>query len=182
MVQSRLGSRRWLGVVVVVGMMFLTGCEDLLPLVEIEPPVDEGQVSLRPLLDADSLALPGVATADVIHLLGEPASTETARPPEEERPGTVSTLHYDGLDVVVHELMEPRRRFISDLVISSPAYLTDLKLGVGASRADVEQALGTPSSMEGSAAVYELSDSGDQCTVTYDGDRVTEVTFHFSWP
>jgi hypothetical protein len=182
MVQSRLGARRWLGVTAVVVMMFLTGCEDLLPLVEIEPPVDPGQVSLRPLLDADSLALPGIDTAEVIDVIGEPVSTETAKPPKEERPGTVSTLHYDGLDVVVHELREPRRTFISDLVISSPAYLTELKVGVGASRADVEQAFGTPSSTEGPAAVYELSDGGDLCTVTYDGDRATEFAFHFSWP
>jgi hypothetical protein len=161
--------------------LLLAGCEDLAPLIDMEQPVEPGQVSLRPLLDADSLAVPGVGTDDVIDTLGEPASSETTEPPKDERPGTVSTLRYQGLDVVVHELEEPRRTFISDLVISSPAYLTALNVSVGASRAEVEQVLGAPSSAEGDEAVYDLSDAGDRCTVTYDGNRATRFAFHFSW-
>jgi hypothetical protein len=181
MVRSRLSSRRWLGIAAVILALLLAGCEDLAPLIEIEEQVEPGQVSLRPLLDADSLAVPGIDTTDVIDALGEPVSTETTEPPEEQRPGTVNTLRYEGLDVVVHELEKPRRRFISDLVISSPAYLTDLSVGVGASRAEVEQVLGEPSSTEGDEAVYDLTDAGDRCTVTYDGNRATRFAFHFSW-
>jgi hypothetical protein len=164
----------------VVVALLLAGCEDLAPLIDIEQHVEPGQVSLRPLLDADSVAVPGIGTADVVDALGEPASTDTTEAPEDERPGTISTLRYEGLDVVVHELEEPRRTFISDLVISSPAYLTDLDVGVGASRAEVEQVLGAPSSTDGDDAVYDLTESGDRCTVTYDGDQATRFTFQFA--
>jgi hypothetical protein len=180
MVRSRLSSRRWLGAAMIV-VLLLAGCDDLAPVMEFEEPVEPGQVSLRPLLDSDSLAMPGVGTGDVIETLGEPASTETTEPPEDERPGTVSTLRYQGLDVVVHELEKPHRTFISDLVISSPMYLTVLDIGVGASRSEVEQVLGAPSSTDGDDAIYDLTDAGDHCTVTYDGNRATQFAFHFSW-
>lgn len=179
MVRSRLGSQRWLRHAVVVTAFLLAGCADILP--QAVEPVEPGQVSLRPLLDADSLAMPGIGKADVVDALGEPTSSDTKKPPEKERPGTISTLRYQGLKVVVHELDEPRRTFISDLVIRSPVYLTDLDVGVGASRADVEQVLGEPSSIEGDVAVYDLTDAGDQCTVTYDGNRATQFAFRFAW-
>jgi hypothetical protein len=181
MVRSHLSSWRRLGAATVIAAMLLAGCDDLAPVMEIEQPVEPGQVSLRPLLDSDSLALPGVGTGDVIETLGEPTSTETAEPPKEERPGTISTLRYQGLDVVVHELEKPRRTFISELVISSPMYLTDLDIGIGSSRAEVEQVLGAPSSTEGDETVYDLTDAGDRCTVTYDRSRATRFAFRFSW-
>ncbi len=180
MVQPHLSSRRWLGATVAVVVLLLVGCADIVPAAD--QPVEPGRVSLRPLLDDDSLAVPGIDTADVVDTLGEPTSTDTKKPPKKERPGTVSTLRYQGLEIVVHELEEPSRTFISDLVVSSPVYLTDLDVSVGTSRAKVEQVLGTPSSREGDEAVYDLTEAGDQCTVTYDGNRAIRFAFRFAWP
>ncbi len=167
------------GVALLVAAVLLAGCAELMP--SSIRPVQGGQVSLRQLLDPDSLAVLGLDTDDVIDALGRPDSSETRETPDDAPPGTITTMRYDGLEVVVHELERPQRAFISELVISSEAYVTNLPFGVGASRRDVEQALGEPSSEEEDGdVVYDLSDDGDRCIVTYDGDRATRMTLRFS--
>jgi hypothetical protein len=155
----------------------LTGCAEFRPT-ELNQ-VGDDRVSLRPLLDPDAIAIPGTDTRDVIAALGEPAEMTSRKPPENERPGRVRTLRYDGLDIVVRELNKPRRRYISDLVITSAAYATTLPIGVGSRRSEIEEVLGEPSETEGREAVYVLTDDGDRCIVAYEDDRATRLTFQY---
>lgn len=179
MVRFRRQTSVWRRAAAVATLVLLAGCGELIPLADRT--VQRGDVSLRPLLDSDSLAVPGKDSSDVTGALGEPERTDSDKPPRDERPGDVITLHYDGLDVVVHELRKPRRTFISDLVISSSTYEMDLPIAVGASRDDIERALGPPASSQGDASTYQLTDAGDRCVVTYDGDRATELALHYGW-
>jgi hypothetical protein len=163
--------------VMAMAVLGLTGCADLTPT-ELNQ-VGDDRISLRPLLDSDSIAIPGTDSRDVVEALGEPTETTSQRPPENQRPGRVKTLRYDGLEVVVRELNKPRRRFISDLVITSDAYATVLPISVGTPRGEIEEVLGSPSETEGSEAVYKLTDDGDRCIITYEDGRATRLTFQF---
>jgi hypothetical protein len=171
------GRRTVAVVAAVVAVLGLTGCAELRPT-ELNDIGDDG-ISLRPLLDPDSIAIPGTDSDDVIETLGEPTETTSRKPPENQRPGRVKTLRYDGLEVVVRELNKPRRRFISDLVITSDAYATRLPIGIGTPRAEIEEVLGPPSETEGQEAVYKLTDDGDRCIVTYEDGRAIRLTFQF---
>ncbi|CAN5921709.1 hypothetical protein BH23ACT10_BH23ACT10_14750 [soil metagenome] len=155
-----------------------TGCTQLAQSASTD--VKRGQVSLRPLLDSDALAIPGAGPDDVTAVLGEPTSSEVAEKSDDEPDGTVTTMRYDGLEVVVHEIDKPKRSFISDLVISNRAYVPSLPVTVGISRRDVEQVLGEPPETEDGDVAYDLSDDGDLCIVTYDGNKVAQVAFRFS--
>jgi len=194
----RRGAGHHLCTVLVFLGVLLTGCAELAPT-EVRR-IERGGTSLRPLLDPDSLAIPGTSSGDVVAVLGEPEDTEETRPPKGQRPGTVMTLRYDGVEIVVHELRRPTREFISEMTITSDEYVTSLPIRVGASRDDVEEVLGEPTTPDqdtaeaatdagseatedaaaGSAVVYALTDDGDRCIVTYDGDRVTRMRFTFS--
>ncbi len=165
------------GVTLLLATVLLAGCAELMPT--SVRPVQGGQVSLRELLDPDSLAIPGLDTEDVIEALGQPNSSETREAPDDEPAGTITTMRYDGLEVVVKEIERPLRSFIPELVISSRAYVTNLPVGVGSSRADIEEALGEPARDEDGEVVYQLSDDGDRAVVTYEGDRATQITFRF---
>lgn len=186
----------------IIGML-VTGCAELTPT-EVRG-IERSGTSLRPLLDPDSIAIPGTNSDDVVAALGEPDDIEEDEPPQRQRPGTVVTMRYEGLEIVVRELDEPSRAFISDIIITSPEYVTGLPFRVGASRAEIEEVLGEPTateepaaSSEGSEAseaseasessarpaggevVYPLSDDGDRCIVTYEDDRASRVRFTFS--
>lgn len=173
----RAAPRLLAAITVVVAVVLTTGCAEIMPT-EVRQ-VERGKISLRPLLDPDSIAIPGTGTTEVIDVLGAPTGSEEASPPPDQRPGTVTTLRYDGLEVVVRELEKPPRAFISDLVITSRDYATELPIGVGTERDDIERVLGEPSGTEGADATYELTDRGDRCIVTYEGDRATRLTFQF---
>lgn len=184
------------------------GCSELTPT-EVRR-IERSGTSLRPLLDPDSIAIPGTDSADVIAALGEPDDSEE-EDPEEQQPGTVITMRYEGLEIVVSELSEPPRAFISEMVITSPEYVTSLPFRVGASRAEIEEVLGEPAETEapaedseaptesseaptessemptessvgatGTEVVYALNDDGDRCIVTYDGDRASRLRFTFA--
>lgn len=179
--------------------MLLTGCAELTPT-ELRQ-IDRGGTSLRPLLDPDSVAVPGTDSEDVVAVLGEPDDAEESKPPKRQRPGTVVTMRYDGLEIVVRELRKPTRAFISDMTVTSGEYVTNLPVGVGASRREIERVLGEPletrdasdetptdagseaSATEGAGAgsevVYALTDNGDRCIVTYEGGRATSLHFNF---
>ena len=195
----RRGAGHHLCTVIVLLSVLLTGCAELAQT-EVRR-IERGGTSLRPLLDPDSLAIPGTSSGDVVAVLGEPEDTEETRPPKGQRPGTVMTLRYDGVEIVVHELRRPTREFISEMTITSDEYVTSLPIRVGASRDDIEEVLGEPTTPDqdtaeaatdagseaatedaaaGSAVVYALTDDGDRCIVTYDGDRVTRMRFTFS--
>lgn len=195
----RRGAGHRLCTVLVLLGVLLTGCAELAPT-EVRQ-IERSGTSLRPLLDPDSLAIPGTSSGDVVAVLGEPEDTEETRPPKGQRPGTVMTLRYDGVEIVVHELRRPTREFISEMTITSDEYVTSLPIRVGASRDDVEEVLGQPTTADddtaeaatdagseaatedaaaGSEVVYALTDDGDRCIVTYDGDRVTRMRFTFS--
>lgn len=178
MTSTRIGRPGRTACALALAALLLAGCAELLP--SSLRPVQGGQVSLRQLLDPDSLAILGLDTDDVIDALGQPDSSETRETPDGEQPGMITTMQYDGLEIVVNEIERPQRSFISELVISSDAYVTNLPVGVGASRADIEQALGEPSSAEGGEVVYALTDDGDTCVVTYEGDRATKMRFQFT--
>ena len=168
-----------------------TGCAEL-TATELRQ-IERSGTSLRPLLDPDSLAIPGTDTDDVIEALGDPYETDETSPPQDQRPGTVITMRYEGLEVVVRELREPTREFISDITITSSEYATSLPFRVGASRGEIEEVLGEPAearddaessentgSPTGTEAVYALTDDGDRCIVTYEGDRASRMRFTFS--
>ena len=174
---GRSRSPRWAWAIAVC-LVLAAGCGDI-TFIDTQR-VGRGQVSLRPLLDADSLAIPGLDTSNVIAALGEPVSTRERRPPKDQRPGTVTVMRYEDLRIVVHELRRPSRGFISKLTISSGRYVTNLPFGVGATRSDVEEALGQPSSVDGDTATYPLSQDGDRCVVTYDSRRATKLVFEFA--
>ena len=178
------------------------GCSELTPT-EVRR-IERSGTSLRPLLDPDSIAIPGTDSADVIAALGEPDDSEEEEDPEEQQPGTVIIMRYEGLEIVVSELSEPPRAFISEMVITSPEYVTSLPFRVGASRAEIEEVLGEPAETEAPAGgseappessevptensagatrtevVYALNDDGDRCIVTYDGDRASRLRFTFA--
>ena len=178
-------------------VVLLSGCAEVMSL---GPGASggSGRVSLAPLLDPDSVAIPGTNAARVIEVLGEPAEMEKEDAPKPRQPGRAVTLHYDGLDVVVHELYKPSRNFIADMVVTSRSYRTELGVRVGDTRGEIEEVLGEPLPEEdeqsdggnGSEApsepeepadqsVYELTDEGDTITVTYDGNRATELVYHY---
>jgi hypothetical protein len=161
----------------VVLAVLASGCAELLPASARD--VGDGQVSLRPLLDSDAVAIPGIDPAEVAAALGEPTSSEVRETTDDEPAGTVTTMQYDGLEIVVHEVEEPRRAFITDLVISTRTYVPSVPVTVGAARSDVERLLGEPSATEGRDVVYDLTDDGDRCIVTYDGDRAQQIAFQF---
>lgn len=197
--------RRLLALLALLSIL-ATGCAELTPT-EMRQ-IERGGTSLRDLLDPDSIAIPGTDSSDVVDALGEPAASEEAVPPKGQRPGTVITLRYDGLEVVVRELRKPARSFISDLTITDREYVTSLPVRVGASRDEIEGVLGEPreaadggggdstggdggdggAASEGSEAapspgeevVYALNDDGDRCIITYEGDRATRMHFTFS--
>lgn len=178
-VLCRPGGARWRAVALAVAVMLLSGCAGLLPADTQQ--VDVGsRVSLQPLLDTDAIAIPGIRATEVVDVVGEPSETVRRRPPKPERPGEVVILRYDGLEVVVRELERPPRAFISDLVLTSDDYATTLPVGVGSSRADIEDVLGEPSETEGDEAVYQLSERGDRIIVVYEGDRAARMAFQFS--
>lgn len=172
------GNRFVIGVASVAAVL-IAGCAELLPAQARDAQV-AGKTSLRPLLDPDSLAIPGTDTAEVVATIGEPTERATSQPPKRQRPGVVTTLMYDGLEVVVRELERPPRTFISSLVITSDDYATQLPIGVGSSREEIESVLGEPSESEGAEVVYTLTDSGDRCIVLYEGDVASRLTFHFN--
>lgn len=168
-----------------------TGCAELTPT-ELRQ-IERSGTSLRPLLDPDSLAIPGTNTDDVIEALGDPYEADESSPPQDQRPGTVITMRYEGLEIVVRELREPTREFISDITITSSEYATSLPFRVGASRGEIEEVLGEPAeardgaessenagSPTGTEVVYALTDDGDRCIVTYEGDRASRMRFTFS--
>lgn len=184
--------------------VLLSGCAEVLSLGSGAGPGGGGRVSLEPLLDPDSVAIPGTNAARVIEVLGEPDEMEKQDAPEPQRPGRAVTLSYDGLDVVVHELYQPSRNFIADMIVTSRSYRTALGIRVGDSRGEIEEVLGQPLRAEdaqsgdgdgsgddsGSEAssepaepanrsMYELTDQGDTITVTYDGDRAVELVYHY---
>jgi len=182
--------RRLVALLAVLGVL-TTGCSQLTPT-EVRQ-IERGGTSLRPLLDPDSIAVPGTDSADIIAALGEPDETEESSPPEGQEPGTVITMRYEGLEIVVRELREPTRSFISDMTITNREYATSLPVRVGASRGDIEEVLGEPietedgvessESTEGTAGtevVYALNDDGDRCVVTYEADRASRMRFTFS--
>lgn len=192
--------RRLLVLLAFLGIL-ATGCAELAPT-EMRK-IERGGTSLRGLLDPDSIAIPGTDSSDVVDALGEPAASEEADPPKDQRPGTVITLRYDGLEVVVRELRKPARSFISDLTITDREYVTSLPVRVGGSRDEIEEVLGEPREAEdggggsgdgddggnseaaatpstGEEVVYALNDDGDRCIVTYEGDRATRMHFTFS--
>ncbi len=186
-------------------VVLLSGCAEIMSLGRGGGSVGGGRVSLAPLLDPDSVAIPGTNAARVIEVLGEPQEMEKEDAPEPQQPGRAVTLRYDGLDVVVHELYQPSRNFIADMIVTSRSYRTELGIRVGDSRGEIEEVLGepvpqddaeaddgdgsggddgseAPSESEGDPAdrsVYELTDEGDTITVTYDGDRATELVYHY---
>jgi hypothetical protein len=186
-----------LAVLALLGVL-LTGCAELTPT-EVRQ-IERDGTSVRPLLDPDSIAIPGTSSEEVVAVLGEPDDTEETRPATDQRPGTVITMRYDGAEIVVYELREPTRSFISEMTITSSEYVTRLPVGVGASRGDIEDVLGAPTAPDddaeeatdagseaptedaaaGSDVVYALTDDGDRCIVTYDGDRATRMRFTFS--
>lgn len=174
----RSQSRPWARWAVALCLVLAAGCGDITILDTRQ--VGRGQVSLRPLLDADSLAIPGLTTSNVIEALGEPESTDTRRPPKDQRPGTVTVMRYEDLEIVVHELRNPRRAFISELVVSSRRYVTNLPVGVGATRGEIDQVLGEPSEIEGDQVTYPLTDDGSQAIVTYEGRRAARLLFRFA--
>jgi hypothetical protein len=180
-----------------------TGCAELTPT-EVRQ-IERSGTSLRPLLDPDSIAIPGTDSEDVIAALGEPNEADESRPPEGEQPGTVITMRYEGLEIIVRELREPTREFISDITITSSEYVTSLPFRVGASRGEIEEVLGEPTETQddagssastenagnsagtenagnsaGTEVVYALTDDGHRCIVTYDGDRASRMRFTFS--
>jgi hypothetical protein len=176
--------------------MLATGCAELTPT-EVRR-IERSGTSLRPLLDPDSVAIPGTDSADVIAALGEPDDTEEKDAPQGQQPGTVITMRYEGLEIVVSELQEPTRAFISDMIVTSPEYVTSLPFRIGASRAEIEEVLGEPAATEAPAesaerpessesseratrteVVYALNDDGDRCIVTYEGDRASRLRFVF---
>jgi hypothetical protein len=185
--------------------VLLSGCAEVLSLSSGAGPGGDGRVSLAPLLDPDSVAIPGTNAARVIEVLGEPDEMEKQDAPEPQRPGRAVTLRYDGLDVVVHELYQPSRNFIADMIVASRSYRTALGIRVGDSRGEIEEVLGEPLPPEdaqlsgdgdgsgddsgseassepaepGNRSVYELTDQGDTITVTYDGDRAVELVYHY---
>lgn len=163
--------------VLAVLAVLASGCSQLVPASTLD--LERGQVSLRPLLDSDSVAIPGTGTSEITAALGEPASSEVTEASDDEPAGTVTTLQYDGLEIVVHELEEPQRAFISELVLSNRTYVPSVPVMVGARRDAVEELLGEPATIEGDEVVYELTDDGDRCIVTYDGNRAEQVTFRF---
>lgn len=175
--EQRSSIARRAAVVFALIAMLTSGCE-LIPSSTQE--VGRGQVSLRPLLDSDSVAIPGTGPADVIAALGEPTSSEVADAPEDDGPGTVTTMRYDGLHVVVYEITSPERAYISDLVISNRTYVPSVPVTVGTPRSDVERLLGEPFDTQGSTAYYDLTDDDDRCVVTYNGDRAQVIAFRFS--
>lgn len=175
---TRSRSRRWARWAVALCIVFVAGCGDI-SIIDTRQ-VGRGQVSLRPLLDTDSLAVPGVDPSNVVDALGEPESTEERRPPKDQRPGTVTVMRYEELEIVVHELRRPPRSFISNLVISSGRYVTNLPVGVGATRTEIDQVLGQPSEVEGNQATYALTDDGSQVIVTYNGTRASRMLFQFA--
>jgi hypothetical protein len=181
-------------------VVLLGGCADLMSLGQGSG--GGGRVSLAPLLDPDSVAIPGTNGARVIDVLGEPEQLDREDAPEDRLPGRELTLHYDGLVVVVHELYQPQRSFIADMILTSRDYRTELGIRVGDSRREIEGVLGEPLPEEdeqaaagdgdtaGSEApsesldpdersMYELTDQGDTITVTYDGNRATEIVYHY---
>lgn len=174
---KRSGMARRGGVVLALVGILTAGCADLVPASNLD--VGRDQVSLRPLLDSDSVAIPGIDPADVTAALGEPTSSEVRERPDDQRAGIVTTMRYDGLEIVVHETEKPQRAFITDLVISSRTYVPSLPVTVGAERRDIERVLGEPSATEGGEVVYDLNDDGDRCVVTYNGDRAERVAFSF---
>lgn len=178
MTRQRGGVARRAGAVLALLAVLMSGCTQLAQSANTE--VKRGQVSLRPLLDSDALAIPGTGPDDVTAALGEPTSSEVSESADDEPDGTVTTMRYDGLEVVVHEIDKPKRSFISDLVISNRTYVPSLPIAVGTSRSDVEQVLGEPSETEDGDVAYDLSDNGDRCIVTYDGDRVEQVAFRYA--
>lgn len=170
-------SRR--GFATLAALVVLTsGCSQFVPASTLD--LERGQVSLRPLLDSDSVAIPGTGTSEITAALGEPASSEVAETADDEPAGTITTMEYDGLEIVVHELEKPQRAFISELVLRDRTYVPSLPVMVGARRDDVEELLGQPATTEGDEVVYELTDDGDRCIVTYAGNRAERVTFQFS--
>ena len=194
----RGAGRPLLAALALLGLL-LTGCAELTPT-EVRQ-IERGGTSLRPLLDPDSIAIPGTDSEDVVAALGEPEDAAETRPADDERPGTVITMRYDGAEIVVYELREPTREFISEMTITSGEYVTSLPVRVGASRGDIEEVLGMPTEPDddtaeagaddrpeaptevppsGSDVVYALTDDGDRCIVTYDGDRATRMRFTFS--
>lgn len=165
---------RWVALACV---LLVAGCGDL-PFGDAQP-VGRNQISVRPLLDPDSVAVPGTDAGTVVDVLGEPEATAKRRPPKDQRPGTVKALQYEDLEVVVYELNRPSRAFVSSMTVTSGRYVTNLPVGVGSTRSDIEQILGEPVEVEGDDATYALSNDGDQCVVTYDGTRASRMVFQF---
>jgi hypothetical protein len=158
--------------------VLLAACSELTPT-EIRQ-LEGDRISLRPLLDPDAVAVPGTDTADVIAALGEPEQSEESTPPDDQQPGTQTTMRYDGLEIVVRELRKPKRAFISTMTITSREYAITVPVAVGSRRKDVEAVFGEPSESEGAEAAYDLTSDGDRCVVTYDGDRASRLAFTFN--
>lgn len=198
--QTPSAARLLLACVLVV---LLSGCAEVLSLGDGAAAGNGGRESLAPLLDPDSVAIPGTNAARVIEVLGEPEETAKQEAPKAQRPGRAVTLRYDGLDVVVHELYQPNRNFIADMIVTSRSYRTELGVRVGDTRGEVEEVLGEPlpdedaqasdgdvGDADGSEAtsepaepadrsVYALTDEGDTITVTYENDRAVELIYHY---
>lgn len=177
MTRQRGGVARRAGAVLALLAVLMSGCTQLARSTSRD--VKRGQVSLQPLLDSDALAIPGTGPDDVTAALGEPTSSEVAETSDEEPDGTVTTMRYDGLEIVVHEVDNPKRSFISDLVISNRTYVPTLPVTVGTTRRDVQRVLGEPSETADGDVAYDLSDDGDRCIVTYEGNRVAQVAFRY---
>lgn len=143
-------------------------------------PANAPEVDVSELVRSARTGSPALAAV----LGGLPEPQRIAEEVQENRhvPGQMDTLrtyHYDGLQFTVYDVSGSDKVMLQSLRITAPGYETE-GVNVGATRADVERALGPPQRQEDGAEVYGFGEAAESFLhVRYEGDAVSELRWAF---
>jgi len=140
----------------------------------------------RPGVPVPELVATGEGRGSALGRLDRPARAEAEPFENRHVPGQIDTLrtyHYDGMRLEVYDVAASPRALLQALAVTSDAYDTGLGFRVGATRAEVEAALGDPDARDRTTYEYALEGEGrgpgSLLTVRFAGDRVRELAWGF---
>ena len=122
--------------------------------------------------------------AELVTKLGTPRLVETVSYPNKYEPGQtdgISTLHYDGLNVMVYEAYALSKVFIISLKVSSDAYVSPEGVRVGDRAVELERKFGRTLQVEGDERTYALGDFGNTVKARLEDGLIHELTWQFYW-